>query len=213
MHTLDCLVIGAGPAGLTGGDLPSRATDAISSSSTAGRAAPELIPLTHNFPAWPQGVSGEKLLARLREQALRHERIAAARVEPAARRRGLRRDAGESKLARANVDPRHRHRRPPSRLAGLARGDARRPAALVPDLRRLRTARQASRWHRPARARATHNSWRTYSGKVALALPDQGGRGGGVRGTRGGRIELEPRPRAEVSRPRGRPHALKFARG
>jgi thioredoxin reductase (NADPH) len=81
MHSLDCLVIGAGPAGLTAAIYLARyRRDFLVLDGGASRA--ELIPRTHNFPAWPQGVSGEKLLSRLREQALAHEaRFEAARVE------------------------------------------------------------------------------------------------------------------------------------
>ena len=104
MHTLDCLVVGAGPAGLTAAIYLARyRRDFIVLDGGPSRAA--LIPLTHNFPAWPQGVSGEKLLARLREQALAHEaRIEQARVEC------LQRDgdgfvavAGERRWRAANV--------------------------------------------------------------------------------------------------------------
>src|SRR4249919_541496 len=81
MHTLDALVIGAGPAGLTAAIYLARyRRDFLVLDGGPSRA--ELIPTTHNFPAWPQGVSGEKLLARLREQALAHEaRFERARVE------------------------------------------------------------------------------------------------------------------------------------
>jgi thioredoxin reductase (NADPH) len=81
MRTLDALVIGAGPAGLTAAIYLARyRRDFLVLDGGASRA--ELIPLTHNFPAWPEGVSGEKLLARLREQALAHgTNFEAARVE------------------------------------------------------------------------------------------------------------------------------------
>jgi thioredoxin reductase (NADPH) len=81
MHTLDCLVIGAGPAGLTAAIYLARyRRDFLVLDGGPSRA--ELIPLTHNFPAWPEGVSGEKLLARLREQALAHDApFEQARVE------------------------------------------------------------------------------------------------------------------------------------
>jgi thioredoxin reductase (NADPH) len=80
-EVLDCLVSGAGPAGLTAAIYLARfRRDFLVLDGGPSRA--ELIPTTHNFPAWPQGVSGEKLLARLREQALAHDaRIEQARVE------------------------------------------------------------------------------------------------------------------------------------
>jgi thioredoxin reductase (NADPH) len=104
MQRLDCLVVGAGPAGLTAAIYLARfRRDFVVLDGGPSRA--ELIPLTHNFPAWPQGVSGAKLLARLREQALAHEaRIVEARVEC------LQRDgdkfvaiAGEQRFRAANV--------------------------------------------------------------------------------------------------------------
>ena len=81
MQTLDCLVVGAGPAGLTAAIYLARFRRRfLVLDGGPSRAA--LIPTTHNFPAWPQGVSGEKLLSRLREQALTHEApFEAARVE------------------------------------------------------------------------------------------------------------------------------------
>jgi thioredoxin reductase (NADPH) len=80
-NPLDCLVIGAGPAGLTAAIYLARfRRDFLVLDGGPSRA--ELIPTTHNFPAWPQGVSGEKLLARLREQALAHgATLEQARVE------------------------------------------------------------------------------------------------------------------------------------
>jgi thioredoxin reductase (NADPH) len=81
MQAFDCLVIGAGPAGLTAAIYLARfRRDFLVLDGGPSRAA--LIPTTHNFPAWPQGVSGEKLLARLREQALAHDAaFEQARVE------------------------------------------------------------------------------------------------------------------------------------
>ncbi len=64
----DCIVIGAGPAGLTAAiylarfHLKIRLFDCGSS-----RAA--LIPCTHNHAGYPDGISGEELLARMAEQA------------------------------------------------------------------------------------------------------------------------------------------------
>jgi thioredoxin reductase (NADPH) len=78
---LDCLVIGAGPAGLTAAIYLARfRRDFLVLDGGPSRA--ELIPKTHNFPGWPDGVSGERLLARLREQALNQEaKFEQARVE------------------------------------------------------------------------------------------------------------------------------------
>lgn len=66
---VDCLVVGAGPGGLTAGIYLARfhrtclVVDAGSS-----RAA--LIPRSHNYPGFPPGISGNDLLARLKEQAV-----------------------------------------------------------------------------------------------------------------------------------------------
>jgi thioredoxin reductase (NADPH) len=68
---LDCLIIGGGPAGLTAAiylarfHLASRVVDAGSS-----RAA--LIPCTHNHAGFPDGISGEELLARMKAQAQKY---------------------------------------------------------------------------------------------------------------------------------------------
>lgn len=80
---LDCVVVGAGPAGLTAAIYLARyRREFVVLDGGPSRAA--LIPVSHNFPGWPDGVSGETLLARLREQALRHDvDIRAARAEGA----------------------------------------------------------------------------------------------------------------------------------
>ncbi len=65
---LDCLIIGAGPAGLTAAIYLSRfhlRTGLVD----AGKSRAALIPCTRNHPGYPGGISGEDLLARMREQA------------------------------------------------------------------------------------------------------------------------------------------------
>jgi thioredoxin reductase (NADPH) len=68
---LDCLIIGGGPAGLTAAiylarfHLALRVVDAGSS-----RAA--LIPCTHNHAGFPDGISGEALIARMAAQAQKY---------------------------------------------------------------------------------------------------------------------------------------------
>ncbi|SFU44984.1 NAD(P)/FAD-dependent oxidoreductase [Halomonas korlensis] len=64
---LDCLVVGAGPAGLTAGIILKRFFREVSIVD-AGRSRASLIPLSHNYPGFPEGISGNDLLARLREQ-------------------------------------------------------------------------------------------------------------------------------------------------
>lgn len=71
MKQLDCLVVGAGPGGLTAAIYLARfRRRALVLDGGASRA--ELIPTAHNFPGFPDGVSGTKLLGRLREQAANH---------------------------------------------------------------------------------------------------------------------------------------------
>jgi thioredoxin reductase (NADPH) len=72
METIhDALIVGAGPAGLTAAIYLARFRRRVviidSGHSRAG-----LIPLTHNYPGFPAGLSGDELLARLREQAARY---------------------------------------------------------------------------------------------------------------------------------------------
>jgi thioredoxin reductase (NADPH) len=68
---LDCLVVGAGPAGLTAAVYLGRyRRHARVIESGASRAA--LIPTSHNYPGFPEGIHGPELLRRLRLQALRY---------------------------------------------------------------------------------------------------------------------------------------------
>lgn len=69
--TLDCLVIGAGPAGLTAAIYLGRyLRRTLVVDSGASRAA--LIPVSHNYPGFVEGIAGSELLRRLRLQALRY---------------------------------------------------------------------------------------------------------------------------------------------
>jgi len=64
---VDCLVIGAGPAGLTAAIYLGRyRRRVVLVDSGASRAT--LIPLSHNFAGFPRGIGGTDLLTRLREQ-------------------------------------------------------------------------------------------------------------------------------------------------
>ncbi|WP_411379773.1 NAD(P)/FAD-dependent oxidoreductase [Pseudomonas sp. MPB26] len=77
----DCLIIGAGPAGLTTGVYLSRFHRKVLIAD-GGPSRASLIPLTHNYPGFPPGISGSDLLDRLREQALRYGAvIESARIE------------------------------------------------------------------------------------------------------------------------------------
>lgn len=65
---MDCLVIGAGPAGLTAAVYLARFRRAVTViDGGASRAA--WIPVSHNLVGFPQGLSGDALLGRLRVQA------------------------------------------------------------------------------------------------------------------------------------------------
>jgi len=64
---LDCLVIGAGPAGMTAGLYLRRFHRRVSIvGGDDSRAA--LIPASHNYPGFPEGIPGSALLSRLRRQ-------------------------------------------------------------------------------------------------------------------------------------------------
>jgi thioredoxin reductase (NADPH) len=216
MHTLDCLVVGAGPAGLTAAIYLARYRR-VFLELDGGPSRAALIPLTHNFPAWPQGVSGETLLARLREQALTHE----ARIEPA-RVECLQRD-GDGFVAIAG------ERRWRARFVVLATGVVDRQ----PDWPGLREATLDGlvRWCpicdgfelldkeialvTAAASGAGHARFlRTYSRRVTLvAMPDEEGIDAeGVTELEAAGIELEARPVVGFE-PRGRRIALKFADG
>lgn len=68
---LDCLVIGAGPAGLTAAVYLARFRRRIAVVDS-GRSRAALIPLTRNFPGFPDGIGGPALLQQLAVQAARY---------------------------------------------------------------------------------------------------------------------------------------------
>ncbi|GAB2788359.1 NAD(P)/FAD-dependent oxidoreductase [Halomonas shantousis] len=63
----ECLVIGAGPAGLTAGINLNRFFRRVRIVD-AGYSRASLIPLSHNYPGFTEGINGNDLLARLRQQ-------------------------------------------------------------------------------------------------------------------------------------------------
>lgn len=65
---LDCLVIGAGPAGLTAAIYLARFRLAIGIVDN-GKSRAAMIPRTHNHAGFPGGIRGKELLARMRAQA------------------------------------------------------------------------------------------------------------------------------------------------
>ncbi len=66
--TLDCLVIGAGPAGLTAATYLARYRRKVAVID-GGRSRARWIPASHNCPGFPFGVAGDELLARFRTHA------------------------------------------------------------------------------------------------------------------------------------------------
>lgn len=65
---VDCLIIGAGPAGLTAAIYLARFRRTIMIVDN-GFSRASLIPASHNCPGFPEGVSGRQLLHLLRKQA------------------------------------------------------------------------------------------------------------------------------------------------
>jgi thioredoxin reductase (NADPH) len=65
---LDCLIIGAGPAGLTAAIYLARYRRTVTIVDS-GCSRASLIPASHNCPGFPEGVSGRQLLRLLRKQA------------------------------------------------------------------------------------------------------------------------------------------------
>ncbi|MCA1713903.1 MAG: NAD(P)/FAD-dependent oxidoreductase [Gammaproteobacteria bacterium] len=65
---LDCLIIGAGPAGLTAATYLTRFHRCVAVVD-AGTSRARWIPTSHNCPGFPLGVAGTQLLQKLREQA------------------------------------------------------------------------------------------------------------------------------------------------
>lgn len=68
---LDCLIIGAGPAGLTAGLYLGRFNRRIMIVD-AGESRASWIPISHNFPVSADGISGKALLTLQRQQAARY---------------------------------------------------------------------------------------------------------------------------------------------
>src|SRR5579871_5239345 len=68
---VDCLVVGAGPAGLTAALYLARYRRRFILADSGGSRA-SLIPCTHNYPGFPEGISGLDLLLQLRTQAERY---------------------------------------------------------------------------------------------------------------------------------------------
>jgi thioredoxin reductase (NADPH) len=77
---LDCLVIGGGPAGLTAAIYLARFHLSLKVVD-AGKSRAALIPCTHNHAGFPDGISGQELIDRMKAQAQKYgASIATARV-------------------------------------------------------------------------------------------------------------------------------------
>jgi thioredoxin reductase (NADPH) len=77
----DCLIVGAGPAGLTAATYLARFHRDIVVVD-AGRSRARWIPASHNCPGFPFGVAGNELLARFRAHAEEHDvRIEDGRID------------------------------------------------------------------------------------------------------------------------------------
>lgn len=69
--SVDCLIIGGGPAGLTAAIYAARFHLAVTLVDAGGSRA-EMIPCTRNFAGFPDGISGHDLLQRMRRQAIKY---------------------------------------------------------------------------------------------------------------------------------------------
>jgi thioredoxin reductase (NADPH) len=66
----DCLIVGAGPAGLTAAIYLARYRLSVAIIDS-GQSRAAMIPCTHNHAGFPDGIAGKELLARMRRQAAR----------------------------------------------------------------------------------------------------------------------------------------------
>lgn len=86
MTTIDALVVGGGPGGLTAALYLARFRRSVLVVD-AGRSRAAKIPRSHNVAGFPDGVAGNELVAAMRSHAERHgARIEAAEVEAIERR-------------------------------------------------------------------------------------------------------------------------------
>ncbi|MGH8171949.1 MAG: NAD(P)/FAD-dependent oxidoreductase, partial [Rhodanobacteraceae bacterium] len=72
MKPFDCIVIGAGPAGLTAAIYLARYRRKVLVFD-GGKSRARWIPESHNCPGFPGGVSGPELLGKLRAQLEQYE--------------------------------------------------------------------------------------------------------------------------------------------
>jgi thioredoxin reductase (NADPH) len=85
----DCLIVGAGPAGLTAAIYLARFRLSVAMIDS-GQSRAAMIPRTHNHAGFPDGIAGKELLARMHRQATRFGvRIRHGRVTALQRRDGI----------------------------------------------------------------------------------------------------------------------------
>jgi len=78
---VDVLIVGAGPAGLTAATYLGRFRRSVLVAD-GGDPRASWIPLSHNMPGFPAGITGDAILTRMREQAVEYgATIEAGRVE------------------------------------------------------------------------------------------------------------------------------------
>lgn len=127
----DCIIIGAGPAGLTAAIYLARFHLSIRLFD-CGSSRAAMIPLTRNHAGYPEGISGKDLLARMLAQAERYgarcEPVKVAAVTPGPDGFAVESEAGATFRARAVllatgvVNHRPRHLLPEVHDPALARG-------------------------------------------------------------------------------------------
>jgi len=79
--SVDVLIVGAGPAGLTAATYLGRFRRSVLVAD-GGEPRASWIPLSHNMPGFPAGITGDQILARMRDQAVEYGAvIEAGRVE------------------------------------------------------------------------------------------------------------------------------------
>jgi thioredoxin reductase (NADPH) len=101
--TLDCVVVGAGPAGLTAAIYLARFRRRFRVIES-GESRAAWIPRSHNHPGFPDGVRGPTLLSRMRRQAERYgAEIVRGRVESLMPVRGGFRLVHEGETVRART--------------------------------------------------------------------------------------------------------------
>lgn len=74
---VDVLIVGAGPAGLTAATYLARFLRTVLVAD-GGDSRASWIPLSHNMPGFPAGITGDDILSRMREQALEYGAVVEA---------------------------------------------------------------------------------------------------------------------------------------